>query len=307
MGYTVLEDILRFMSTDYSNQDVPISSDLTKELQRIFAELDSHHVAFAFGYGSGVFEQKGYDTKGTRKPQIDLILGVKNPLQFHEYNLDRNGHHYSALKYIAGPHTLARVQNWGAGVYFNPYTRIQGREVKYGVVAMDVLLRDLRSWNTFYLAGRLQKPVKILKNNIDVLRCNQMNLKAAATVAVRTLSKHNQLDPFNEFAFYRDITGLSYLGDFRYKVGGENPKKVDNIVEKNLSRFQSYYKPIVHEVVYNGGQYLPQGYTAVNAKAKLKTKVAKTSLIQTLKGIATAGIVKSVKYAWAKKMKALLK
>lgn len=37
----------------------------------------------------------------------------------------------------------------------------QGKErvIKYGVISMDQLKRDLREWDSLYVAGRLQKPV----------------------------------------------------------------------------------------------------------------------------------------------------
>ena len=39
-------------------------------------------VVAAFGYGSGVFKQLGYDNK--EKPQIDLILTVSNIIEWHK-------------------------------------------------------------------------------------------------------------------------------------------------------------------------------------------------------------------------------
>ena len=45
------------------------------------------NVIGAFGYGSGVFKQLGYDKK--EKPQIDLILVVENIREWHRENIKK--------------------------------------------------------------------------------------------------------------------------------------------------------------------------------------------------------------------------
>ena len=281
-----------------SNQQIKINSELEKELQEILSSFNAP-IDFALGYGSGVFEQAGYLGK---KPQIDLIFGCYDPLKFHEVNLRKNPYHYSGMRYF-GSHAIAKLQEVAAGVYFNPFATISGHEVKYGVVSMDRLLRDLALWDTFYLAGRLQKPVKFLKNNLNVLYWNQVNLRNAATLGKYiTLEKNG--GKFDEFEFYKEITALSYLGDIRYTLGGEDPHKVTNIVTKNFQFFREYYKPIYEDVVVRNNDYLPRGFTLDNSVKLLTEKISGTSSTQAAKGILTAGVVKSLKYAWHKKMKA---
>lgn len=41
-------------------------------------------------------------------------------------------------------------------------TTNEGVVVKYGVVSMEMIERDLRDWETLYLAGRMQKPVSLV-------------------------------------------------------------------------------------------------------------------------------------------------
>lgn len=283
-----------------SNQSIEVDDGLEKELRSIIDYFQAP-IDFAFGYGSGVFQQAGYDNTN-ELPQIDLIFGVTDPVLFHKVNIKQNPHHYSSMK-LFGSEWIATIQDFGAGIYFNPFAEINGRQVKYGVVSMDKLLKDLSQWDTFYLAGRLQKPVKFLKNNLDVTYWNQKNLRYAATLAkYLTLKKNN--GKFDDFQFYKEITGLSYMGDIRYKLGGENPNKINNIVTKNLEYFKEYYRPIYEDVVINGNNYLPQGYTFENSLRLLKDKIAESSGLQTAKGILTAGIIKSAKYAWNKKVKA---
>lgn len=43
------------------------------------------------------------------------------------------------------------------------------------------------------------------------------------------------------------ITRISYLGDVRFKLRGENPRKVTNIVEGNIENFKRLYQPIIRE------------------------------------------------------------
>lgn len=284
-----------------SNQFVKVGKELENDLKGIIDSFKAP-IKYAFGYGSGVFQQSGYSKNSIDKPQIDLIFGVTHPAHFHSLNMRQNPHHYSSLK-MFGAEFITKFQNIGAGIYFNPFVEINGNQVKYGVVSMETLLKDIARWDTFYLAGRLQKPVKILKNDLRVQYWNQLNLKAAATLG-KYLTLRNNNGKLDEFEFYKEITGLSYLGDIRYALGGENPNKVRNIVEKNFDNFKSYYAPIYKEVVMDSSAYLPKGYTLETAIPKLKRKISTSSKIQTTKGIFTAGITKSIKYAWSKKSKA---
>lgn len=292
------------LPADYgSNQLITVDAELQKELRDILLSFDAP-IRYAFGYGSGVFQQSGY-AKNDAKPQIDLIFGVSHPTHFHSLNMRQNPQHYSSLRYF-GSSFVSKFQEVGAGIYFNPFAEINGHEVKYGVISMENLLRDVATWDTFYIAGRLQKPVKVLRNDIRVQYWNQLNLKAAASLAkYLTMSKNN--GKFSELEFYKEIAGLSYLGDVRYHLGGEHPNKVNNIVSKNLENFRYYYKPIYKDVVLNNSLYLPQGFTLDNAGALLQSRIGKSSILQTLKGIFTAGMTKSIKYAWAKKLKAFQK
>lgn len=290
---------------DYgSNQFIHMDLEFEKSLHNVLNTFNAP-IDFAFGYGSGVFKQNTQAKVVGIAPQIDMIFGVRDAFEFHKINLKQNPQHYSSLRYF-GAKIISKFQHIGAGIYFNPFTNINGLEVKYGVVSMEDLLRDLSQWNTFYLAGRLHKPVKILKNDIRVQFWNQLNLKGAATLAKNIMLRDNN-GKMNERKFFEAIAGLSYLGDFRFKLGGEHPNKVKNIVKSNLSHFKTYYAPIYKDVVLNNSFYLPKGFTLDNARTMIASRTRKYSSVQTVKGAFTAGLTKSVRYAWAKKMKALRK
>jgi len=129
---------------------------------------------------------------------------------------------------------------WGAGVYFNPYIVVNGILIKYGVVQLGTLEKDLAEWDTLYLAGRLQKPVKILRDDPKIRLANQMNLLSALRTALLLLPPN-----FTEEELYATIAGISYLGDPRMALPTENPSKVKNIVGNNMKNFRRLYLPLI--------------------------------------------------------------
>lgn len=219
-------------------------------------------IRYAFAYGSGVFPQGKSDGRvptdeeirrvhekapasvqraqdGTPK-MIDFIFGVTFTQHWHSLNLNQHRDHYSKLGAL-GSGAVSFVQDrWGAGVYFNPYVVVNGILIKYGVVNLDTLKRDLSEWDTLYLAGRLHKPVKILRDDAQVRLANQMNLLSALRTALLLLPPS-----FTEHELYSTIAGISYLGDPRMTLPTESPQKVSNIVGHNLPNFRRLYAPLI--------------------------------------------------------------
>ena len=120
--------------------------------------------------------------------------------------------------------------------------------IKYGVVNLDTLATDLGEWSTLYLAGRLQKPVKILRDDPRIRLANQINLLSALRTALLMLPEH-----FTERELYERIAGLSYMGDPRmlYIPGlgaSENMAKVTNIVGAQLPGFRQLYVPLIENL-----------------------------------------------------------
>lgn len=115
--------------------------------------------------------------------------------------------------------------------------------MKYGVVNIETLCRDLAEWDTLYLAGRLQKPVKILRDDPRVRLAYQINLMSAVRVALLLLPTR-----FTEHELYSAIAGISYLGDPRMRFYAENPNKVRNIVDSQLANFRRLYTPLVEQL-----------------------------------------------------------
>ncbi|CRK42838.1 hypothetical protein BN1723_005447, partial [Verticillium longisporum] len=148
--------------------------------------------------------------------------------------------HYSSLAKFGSGLVSTTQERWGAGVYFNPYVIQNGVQIKYGVTSIDNLCTDLSSWNNLYLAGRLQKPVKILRDHPRVRLANQANLISAVRTALLLLPPQ-----FTENELYSTIAGLSYLGDPRMALPTESPSKVTDIVTHNMTSFRKLYGPLL--------------------------------------------------------------
>ena len=246
------------------NQYIKINEDLKQELKQVLWQFNAP-IMYAIAYGSGVFPQSKpkLDASGTASSKssvihtnaavnraqagnpkvVDFIFGVTHVDHWHSVNLKQHRHHYSALGSL-GCGAVSRVQEkFGAGVYFNPYVNMNGMLIKYGVVSLDTLRTDLSEWSTMYVAGRLQKPVKILRQTADIQVANQINLISALRTALLLLPP-----TFTEQELYGTIAGISYLGDPRMSLPTEDPGKVANIVGNNLPHFRRLYGPLIEDL-----------------------------------------------------------
>ncbi|KAG5673328.1 hypothetical protein PVAND_003388 [Polypedilum vanderplanki] len=218
--------------------------------------------SLCFAYGSGVKQQIGYESLSSpsstknvhrtttsssdnKKPaMLDLMFVVENPHQWHSQNISQNPCHYSFMRQLGG-NCIARFQeNYAARVYCNTLIPIKDEKnimIKYGVISTKDLVEDLLDWRDLYVAGRLQKPVEIVRepNSSKVQSAMHLNLQSAVHSALLLLPKE-----FSEFDFYCTITSLSYNGDFRM-IFGENKNKVQNIVKPQIENFRSLYGPVL--------------------------------------------------------------
>ncbi|KAH7353242.1 mitochondrial import protein MMP37 [Plectosphaerella cucumerina] len=243
-----------------TNQHMDFNVEFKKELTQLLRSYRAP-IMYAFAYGSGVFPQakpsrtitddefkvlhprpshalKEVQASGPRS--IDLIFGVSHTQHWHSLNMRQHPEHYSFLSKFGSGLVSTFQDRWGAGVYFNPYVTQSGMQIKYGVVSLDNLCTDLSSWNNLYLAGRLQKPVKILRDHPRVRLANQVNLISAVRTALLLLPPR-----FTERELYATIAGLSYLGDPRMALPTESPSKVNDIVDNNMLSFRRLYSPLL--------------------------------------------------------------
>ncbi|XP_036595336.1 phosphatidate cytidylyltransferase, mitochondrial isoform X1 [Trichosurus vulpecula] len=219
--------------------------------RRILANFPEN-LSLAFAYGSAVYRQAGPNS-GRKNVMLDFVFTVDDPVTWHSKNLQQNRSHYSFLRFC-GPKVIAKVQNnYGAGIYYNTMITCAGKLIKYGVISTETLINDLFNWNTLYVAGRLQKPVRILSLKEDTLLRSALesNLESAVTTAFLMLP-----ESFSEEDLFVQIAGLSYSGDFRMLVGEEKAKVV-NIVKPNIPHFRELYSQILFkspQVVYKQNQ-----------------------------------------------------
>ncbi|KAI9756439.1 MAG: hypothetical protein M4579_003861 [Chaenotheca gracillima] len=241
------------------NQHIIINNEFKEALRQILWQFRAP-IRYAFAYGSGVFPQTAQSSGGKSSihpspnpaitkaqhgngKMIDMIFGVSHTQHWHSLNLHQHRDHYSAIGSL-GSAVVSNVQDrFGSGVYFNPYITVNGTLIKYGVVNLDTLCRDLSEWDTLYLAGRLQKPVKILRDDPRVRLANQINLISALRTALLLLPPQ-----FTEHQLYSTLAGISYMGDPRMSLPTENRQKVSNIVSSQITNFRNLYAPLVENL-----------------------------------------------------------
>ena len=267
-----------------------------------------------FGYGSGVNPQLGYDE--TTKRQIDLILAVDSPKEWHKRNMSDNPNDYafsSKLFYTLAP---IKVQEAGNKTCFLTYLQDEdiNNTFKLAIIDKEWLLHDLRNWQTFYMAGRFQKPIEKIKTNANFDAAIITNRISALRMAKYIL---NNPDATKE-EVYTAICSLSYMGDIRMMVA-ENPNKVKNIVRANISRFDEMYgnlnindEPDLPRelLLYLMNRKIEESTIAQNPKViidYLSNLNKKVSTIQAAKGIFTTGPVKSLQYVIEKRKKFVTK
>ena len=213
-------------------------------------------VELGIAYGSAVFPQKDYNYQ--TRPMVDLMFVVDDATQFHRENLRRNAAHYSGLSRLFGAPYLELLARHIAPIHYNPEIVVDDVRLKYGVVGRRQFVRDLETWESLILAGRLQKPVRfVLPSSDEKLRAALRNnvLQAACLSLLFCYD-----GAIAESEFLDTLCSLSYIGDVRFAFGAENRNKVRSIVQGNLAEFQRLYAPLFldsplrHIASYDGAQ-----------------------------------------------------
>lgn len=266
-------------------------------------------VVAAFGYGSGVFKQLGYDSK--EKPQIDLILIVNDMKLWHKENIKKNPKDYSFIgRNFFLNSSLDEIKGI-TGITYQSNIEYKGHLFKYGIIEYGDFVRHMQTWDSFYVPGRFQKPILTIKSNNFIDELILQNRRNACKVGLLCLNNKDLKD------LYLTICNLSYSGDTRMKVA-ENPKKVENIVGASYDKFNEMYN--FNDLYQKNGERieyeidideLPSSLEKYIKDDKTKEKVMeylsdlnrKESSLQTMKGIKTNGIIKSLRYGLAKVLK----
>lgn len=292
-----------------------------KDEIKIFTNCRPDVIA-AYGYGSGVFRQRGYEKKD--KPQIDLILAVKDIKKFHEENMYLNPNDYSITGKVFFNKKSKEIIKGKNKITYQSNIEENGLTFKYGVIEAKDLEHQLLTWDRFFLAGRFQKPVLEIVPNESLTRAIEENRKHALVTALQFEEEYATI-----YDLYEKIVSFSYVGDSRMRFF-ENPNKVRNIVNSSFEELDS---------IYNTGKYFTEiegrikvDYDALSEEALpaylayylmdidksskeylkkieeyLKTKNKEESMSQAIHGISTNGIVKSSDYAFQKLKKRIYK
>ncbi|KZT09121.1 Mmp37-domain-containing protein [Laetiporus sulphureus 93-53] len=219
------------------NQFLPVADSTRALLESIVAEFNAP-IRYAFAYGSGVFDQDGY--KKDEKPMLDFMFAVTHAAHWHSINMNQFPSHYPLHARVLGSSFVARVEDISPGVYFNTFIPMKGVTIKYGVTTIDNMCADLLNWRTLYLAGRMHKPIRIIKDDARVRLTQQVNLTSAVRTALLTLP-----ETFTQRELFTRVAGFSYAGDVRMSLPGENRGKVQNIVGRQTEQFKELYHRLV--------------------------------------------------------------
>lgn len=303
------------------------------DLNRILTKFPTQHFVYCFAYGSGVFQQAGR----TDRAMVDLIFVVTNTYNFHQDNLKANPEHYSSIRYL-GASTISSIQtSFGANVYFNTLVTVGDLIFKYGVIDIKDFRQDLQSWYTLYIAGRLHKPVLTLRDEglSDLIT---HNLESAVHAALLQLpEKFSENDLYTAIAglSYRGDFRM-IIGEDKNKVVNIVQPQIEKFrllytpIFKSMSDRLSINSTVEQDKCLDSKLYhlqrLPQNLKNIllehntnkcyddNKLQELAKRddvgrivcsgiykiVFYSSLLQSIKGIPTAGLKKSIVYSYNK-------
>lgn len=273
--------------------------------EEILKFMDSRPETVAIiGYGSGINPQRGQEN---RKPQIDLIVVVDDLKKWHALNIKKNPKDYSFSGKLFFKYAPKKWLRSGGKITYMTYIPFDGSKYKIGTIEKDDFLNDLSNWETFYMAGRMQKPILIVKAPENIEEAINFNRQAGLQSTELLLGEGE----FDEEYFYTILAGLSYVGDTRMGIA-ENPDKVLNIVKGRFDFYQDVYGSqlkikdgnVIARVESTDNlpkdlrQYLDSysGNVGDGIREFLTHKNKSQSVAQTVKGLFTTGPIKSIKY-----------
>jgi translocator assembly and maintenance protein 41 len=120
--------LLPYLAPNFGkNQQVAVPDETRALLERVVGEFAAP-IRYAFGYGSGIFAQAGYDNTGKR-PMLDFIFAVSHPGHWHSINMQQHPHHYPYYARTLGSDFVAQVQDVRPGLWFNALVPMQSGDV----------------------------------------------------------------------------------------------------------------------------------------------------------------------------------
>ena len=269
-------------------------------------------------YGSSVAFQSGY--KEDEKKQIDLIVIVDDIKKFYEESLVKNAYMYKFIPRVYFNNASKDKLRTGAHICYTSNINYKDDVYKIGVIEKEDVLNDLINWETFYIAGRMQKEMYTVKEDEVIEKANKINQHNALVVSLLLTDKND----VKLSDVYETLCSLSYMGDSRKKFKAEDPNKVKKIASGSKDYFDSLYKnsnlfiiddnekvKINYELLFKEIDKLPSNlkdrindYDLNNIRSVitnyLEQIIKSSSSEQTKKGILTTGLTNSISYAHEK-------
>jgi hypothetical protein len=242
-------------------------------------------------YGSGAFQQAGHTSFDGK--MTDLLVFTSDRDRFVSELVSTRLVRSSCAR---GVDLFQPLVAFFAGV---PLGRSEF-EYKLGVVSTQVLFDCLSDWdNSFYIAGRLQKPTMVIQASSDSVSkrftdSQSRNLSGALRAACIAMPPEIG-ESFSLSTLFESLVSLSYLGDVRVGVA-ENPQKIQNIVQGQMDLLYGMYHPHFDGVGITAEagdilrlnvsrQELWNGLPAKFKKSAIQFADPRASLIATLSGI----------------------
>uniref|UniRef100_H2LI04 Phosphatidate cytidylyltransferase, mitochondrial n=1 Tax=Oryzias latipes TaxID=8090 RepID=H2LI04_ORYLA len=284
--------------------------------RRILAQFPQD-ISVAFAYGSGVFQQHGISQGQMEKNMLDFVFAVDDPVTWHTMNLLQNRKHYSILK-LLGPAMISSIQSdYGAAVYYNTLVPVDGRvkmlaqnenaklraalvsNLKSAVTASILMLPESCSEDDLFLqiaglsyAGDFRmvigedksKVANIVKDNMQHFKTLYSNiLRDCPQLVYKPQQGKLEVDKSPEGQFVQ-LMALPRTLQQRITKLVDPPGKNRDVEEILLQVAQDP----------ECGAVVQQGISSI---------VKSSSITQSIKGIATAGLWKTTSYSSRKLMK----
>ncbi len=229
------------------SSEVSASKTLEDSVSKALLEKFDRHSSLIATYGSRVSPQSNNENPG----MLDVLVAVDSPY-FHENNMFHGGKaDYSDLIQHMYPLRMRNallhfLQHIGGHIYYIR-TKIAGIDAKCGIINTDELTQSLKTLESSFCAGRLSKPVHVIKATTEIEQSMNHNHKNMLSIARLLLPPS-----FTEQELYKKIASLSYIGDIRMQIGAEDPRKIQGIVDGNISGFREIYEPLLQELSDSG-------------------------------------------------------
>lgn len=252
---------------------------ITQEKRDLLIEFIMQHpkVIAAIGYGSGVIEQLGNDPKDTK--EMDMILIVPDILEWMRENLIQHPEEFTRMTMEYFKKAKQKDLEKGAPIVYFSHILFRDKYLKFGVISERQFLDSCYKRTSSYVPFRIEKPiVELFSRNPSIHDAILYDRKVTLMTSLLMLDQEKK----RKRDLMIKICSLSYMGDFRMKWHCEDPNKIKNLVDGQLSYFMEDYHMV------NDGYYQEDshGFITVNyEKIEQDLAYAPEVIKKTLKGI----------------------